>query len=681
VERGSVDDDMDVGAPRRRAPACRWLLIVAAIAAGWTTTAWAQQVTDLSELSIEDLMQIQVETVTGASKYQQLVTEAPASVTIITSDEIQQHQYRSLADILRNVRGFYVTYDRNYHYVGTRGFIRPGDYNSRVLVLIDGHRLNDNIFGGALLGQEFPVDIDLIDRVEVIRGPGSALYGASAMFGVVNVITRLGNRAPGLRLSTMGAGQGSGGATLSYGRVRNQGGSVLLAGTVFRSDGVSDLFYQEFGDTPSDGHAIGVDGTRRLNGLVNVTRGGLTVQGVVGVREKHVPTGAFGAVFNDGRTRTVDGQGFINASYTRAWNGGVELAARLSIDHYDYHGYTAYAVPDGSVINQDQAHGNWWTSELRLSKRVRRHRLTGGAEFRDDLQQRQLNFDVSPSVVFLNDGRDSDVSSVFVQDEWRLSSHVALEAGVRRDVYDEIDPQTNPRVALIVAATETSTVKALYGRAFRAPTVYELYWQQGDVTKPNPLLRPEQMDATELVLEQYVGSRWRLSMNGFLYRVRDLVSQTEDPEDGRLIYQNLDAADAAGIELEVEGKWRGGLRVRASQTLQRSRNPHLGERLSNSPASLFQFNASVPVGRRGLAVALDLQAMSRRRALAGTDAPAYAVANLMADLPTVFDRADITAGVWNLLGTTYGDPGAEEHRQTLIPQDGRVFGVKARVRF
>ena len=123
----------------------------------------------LADMSLEDLMLIKVDSVEGASGFKQKVTEAPASVTIITSEEIQRFGYRTLADILRNVRGFYVTYDRNYSYLGVRGFGIPGEYNNSIALLIDGHRLNDDIFDGALLGTEFPIDVDLIDRVEVIR--------------------------------------------------------------------------------------------------------------------------------------------------------------------------------------------------------------------------------------------------------------------------------------------------------------------------------------------------------------------------------------------------------------------------------------------------------------------------------------------------------------------------------
>ena len=146
----------------------------------------------LPDLSLEELMRIDSGRVFGASERIQPVTEAPASVSFITAEEIARYGYRTLADILRGVRGMYVSDDRNYSFLGTRGFSKPGDYNSRILLLVNGHRVNDNVFGQAEIGAEFGMDPAIFERVEIIRGPASSLYGDSAFFAVVNVITRTG---------------------------------------------------------------------------------------------------------------------------------------------------------------------------------------------------------------------------------------------------------------------------------------------------------------------------------------------------------------------------------------------------------------------------------------------------------------------------------------------------------
>ena len=183
---------------------------------------------DLNDKSLEELMTIDVASVVGATRHEQRVTEAPSSVTIVTSADIATFGWRTLAEILRNVRGFYVTYDRNYTYLGVRGFGRPTDYNNRVLVLIDGHRLNDNVYDASNIGTEFPMDVDLIDRVEIIRGPGSALYGTSAFFAVVNVITRRGGAIGGAEGALEAGSQQTYRARGTIGWASEEGRDILI---------------------------------------------------------------------------------------------------------------------------------------------------------------------------------------------------------------------------------------------------------------------------------------------------------------------------------------------------------------------------------------------------------------------------------------------------------------------
>jgi len=208
----------------------------------------------LMEMDIDDLRKIKVATVFGASKYEQKVTEAPSSITIITSDEIRKYGYRTLADIFRSVRGLYVTYDRNYAYVGVRGFGRTGDYSNRILLLVDGHRTNDNIFNQGFIGTDFILDVDLIDRVEVIRGPGASLYGSNAFFGVVNVITRKGRSLKGVEASGEAAGYGTYKGRVSYGNTLHNGSDLLLSGTLYDSDG-QRLYFREL-DDPATNNGI-----------------------------------------------------------------------------------------------------------------------------------------------------------------------------------------------------------------------------------------------------------------------------------------------------------------------------------------------------------------------------------------------------------------------------------------
>src|ERR1700690_973390 len=218
------------------------LLMIFALSAA---AAAQRETKDLSDASLEELTRIQVY---SASKHMQSASDAPSSVTVITADEIQKHGYRTLADILESVRGFYITYDRDYSFVGVRGFGRLGDSNNRVLVLIDGHRINDNVFGEPYLGTEFLADVDLIERVEIIRGPSSSLYGADAYFAVINVVTRKAPQLKGAELSFASASFGTYQGRASYGG-QYRGIDIMLSGTFYNSRGET-LFFPQF-DSPA----------------------------------------------------------------------------------------------------------------------------------------------------------------------------------------------------------------------------------------------------------------------------------------------------------------------------------------------------------------------------------------------------------------------------------------------
>ena len=283
--------------------------------------ALAQAPDDLTAKSLEDLMNIEVASVYSASKYSQKVTEAPSSVSIVTSEQIQRYGYRTLADILSSVRGFYLTHDRNYTYVGVRGFARPGDYNTGVLLLVDGHRINDNVYDQALLGREFPIDVDLIERVEIVRGSSSSLYGTNAFFAVINVITKRGRDVKGVEVSGEVASLGTYQGRLTYGNKVTDDFELMLSGTHYNSRGKRQLYFSEF-DTPetNNGIAVDADDEKAESFLANISFRDFTLHGTYGSRDKRIPTASFLTVFNDRRTRTTDRRGYVDLQYAHTFS-------------------------------------------------------------------------------------------------------------------------------------------------------------------------------------------------------------------------------------------------------------------------------------------------------------------------------------------------------------------------
>ena len=214
----------------------------------------------------------------SASRYAQDVSEAPASVTIITADEIQRYGYRTLADVLGAARGIFTHNDRAYEYVTVRGISRQSDYNTRVQLLVDGHRLNDAATDAGGIGSDGLIDLDLIDHVEIIHGPGSALFGTSAFFGVVNLVTKRGRNLSGVR----GTAQRRELRDVSRCAVMGQAQwrrELLVAGSAEQRGG-RDLFFAAYDDSSTNnGVATGLDGNRTYRAFVKAALGDLSLSG------------------------------------------------------------------------------------------------------------------------------------------------------------------------------------------------------------------------------------------------------------------------------------------------------------------------------------------------------------------------------------------------------------------
>lgn len=149
---------------------------------------------DTLHLPLESLLKLEVSSV---SKFPQTTLDAPALVRVVERDDMRAFGYRTVADALRGLPGIDVTQDHSYSFLGVRGFNRPDDYGSRVLLLVDGLRLNDGIYDQAQVGSEAILDTPILKRVEYFAGPTSSLYGGNGLFGVVNLVTRSGAEIDG----------------------------------------------------------------------------------------------------------------------------------------------------------------------------------------------------------------------------------------------------------------------------------------------------------------------------------------------------------------------------------------------------------------------------------------------------------------------------------------------------
>jgi outer membrane receptor for ferrienterochelin and colicins len=626
----------------------------------------------LSEQSLEELMTIKVDTVSGAAKREQLVTEAPSSVTVVTAQEIATYGWRTLADVLRATRSFYVTYDRNYAYLGARGFGRPTDYNNRVLVLVNGHRLNDNVFDAIGVGTDFPIDLALVDRIEIVRGPGSALYGTSAFFAVVDVITRRGGGLAGVETSLESASFNTWRLRGSFGTTDGKDRDLLLSVSHLTSNGVGTLHFPEYDDPiVGPGVSSGADGDSASSLFASVRLGRLSLEGATSSREKHLPTGAWDTSLGDPRSQTVDQRAWIGATWRGDW-GRTDVTARAFYDHMRYDG--TYVSPDDFYA--EYAGGDWLVGEVTGTRALgSRHRLTGGTEYREHLKQMQS---IDPGTGMVEDSHLSRQVGLYLQDEVRITDKVSAVIGARADYWSLDGWSANPRGGLIVRPDADTALKVLYGSAFRAPNAYERFYTQGTAVA-NPLLRPETLRTGEVVVERYIGGRLRLTAAAYRTRISRLVSQYGDIDE-RTWYDNGATVRAIGAEFEAERRWTSGLVVRGSVTAQRAEEGEgdAARALSNSPGTLGTFRLETPVVTRLATVAVDWQYVSDRLTDRGAVADAYALTHLTwRYTPRGLRSGAFAASIYNLFDVRHAHPVGAEFRQDVLWQDGRTFSVRA----
>jgi len=637
--------------------------------------------------SLDQLLNTEVTTVTSASKYQQDISDAPASVTIITSDDILKAGYRNLAEVLNSVRGFYTLYNRNYHFVGMRGFSPLGDYNTRMLLLVDGYRLNDAVYEQASLGTDFPVDLDLIDRIEIIRGPGSSLYGTNAFMVVINVITKEGKQLHGGELATSGGSYNAWTGRVTGGGKTANGIDLLVSSSYRDSVGKQRLRFPEYAAT-NGGIAQGLDGENSGDLLAKASWKDISFIVLHQTRDKTVPTAPYEAIFNDPASKTSDRHTLAGILYNRH-GGFADLNLRLSYNRYEYDGDYPLDYSGVRILNRDTVVGEWVASDLFASKNIGNHLLTAGMEHRWQFNRQQRNFDVVPApYVYLDDNHRSLVQGYYLQDEYHILPRLILNAGVRVDSYDSFGTTANPRAALIWKPYDNTVLRLGYGEAFRAPNAYELYYADGSTAKANPGLKPEKLRSFEVRWDQFIGNNIQTTVTGFYTRISDLLVQTTDSSDGMMVFSNKSNIESKGVELQLEGKWENGVSGRLSYSYQDARNIDTNQTLENAPRTVAKAALTVPLLflKQHFATIEGCYGSSRLNA-AGESIAGAAIVNLTLLSRELLKGLDLSASLYNLFDTRYSMPAGHEQVNSLgeslqgIRQDGISFRVKASWRF
>jgi len=683
---------------------------------------------DFDELSLDDLLAPDEETVSVASRREQPLSETPGVVTVVDHEQIQSLGARTLRDVLLTLPGFDIVTDNlGRGRIVLRGFRGFGGSSESVLLLMDGHRLNEGINGGAtLINLDLPVE--KIKRIEVLRGPGSALYGDAALAGVIDIITHSPGELSGITVEAAGGSFAARQIALSLGSPL---GGLQIAGFVHFDDldGARSLVPEDAQtrlDRANPALAplslapdLTTDDRRTLESYYRVTYGGFsldwrlmqeTSKGFVG------PTDALG-VHNDLNSKQMG----LHMGYSWSVGEGGSLAARLGWTQNQVRellevfpagqgAFTSGGTPatlDSGGLLQTALNSRRLAAELVLQRGLPGgHEIVAGlsigreatwgleananVDFRDltllrdpvaaeGVQEVEVEMDPLEGVV---EDAERTAVGLFVQDSWRIfSPDVAFTAGVRLDHHSDVGTVASPRLAAVWTLPRSFTLKTLYGRAFRAPSFRELHFYLPGLIG-NPDLETTVTDTFDASL-RYGGETVDLSLGLFLSRVRDPILP-EAPYSVASPQQlvNVPGFDTRGVEVEAQANL-GAHVAFGSFTALRAEHTETGERSPDVPSYQATLGATFLLGGRFSFTPTVMLRSSRPRAVGDerNELPGYGLLGLSFHGREVFRDLDVGVTIRNLLDEEYFDPSPLLGVPGDYPRPGRSLLVHAEYRF
>lgn len=539
----------------------------------------------------------------------QPLRRAPSVASVITAEDIKNMGARDLDEVMESIPGVHVTRSANSYFsiYTIRGIGANQTTNPQVLMLQNGIPTN-SVFRGDR-GQSIGAPLlENVARIEIIRGPGSALYGADAFSGIINIITKTADTAPGTELSTRTGSFNSSNAWVQHG---GKHGDVDVAA------------YLQIGHTDGAKQAITADAATRLNkafpaasslapgplntnadvvdAQVDLGRGKWRLRGGYKYRSAGLGAGAAYALDPVGKEKTEHinaDLSWTDAQFTK--DLGLGFTGNY-LQHIEDNYYVMY--PNGTVFPTGTFNSGGmigapgrWERQFRLSgyatySGFADHSIRLGAGHEDlnlyqvrTLKNFTLNTAAGPLLgVPIPTGPLIDYSAIqphivphrrfneylYAQDEWSLARDWSLTAGIRNDNFSDFGSTTNPRLALVWDAAYNVTAKLLYGQAFRAPSFNEQYGVN-PVGDGNPNVKPERIKTQEAALSWQARQDTQINLNLFQYLLKDAIRPAPKPAGVGLSFQNTGQLHGNGGELEVIWDASRNMRLSANYSWQQA---------------------------------------------------------------------------------------------------------------
>lgn len=583
-----------------------------------TTVAHGATQSDLLSMSLDELVKLEVSIGTGTPK---TLRATPAVTSVITAAELEAMGAQDIDEALEMVPGLHVSHSSFVY--ASRYFIRGivSTYNPHTLMLVNGipqTSLFTGDRGERLVGMS-GLPVSMIERIEIIRGPGSAVYGADAFSGVINVITRKAEDSEGGR------------ANIAYGSFDTGRASLQQTAMV---GPVRSLFSLMYGKSDGDDPIITADNQTTLDALFGTSaslapgpanlawenfdaRGELLWDDFrlrLSYRRSEAETGHGINESLDPPTRFPHHHATADLTWydPDRWTDW-DVEAQVSYLYSDFRNPTymrqyppgAFGglFPDGMLQKPELSEENVRINLIGLYTGFEDHRVRIGSGFYwGDIFKTTdaINYTLDPNFpiplpaplqvvsdtpkAFLPENQRT-TSHVFLQDEWQFAEKWELTTGIRHDEYSDVGGTTNPRLALVWTPVPTLTTKLLYGEAFRPPAFFELYARNNPVALGNDSLSPEELKSMELALswEPHPSIVW--DINIYEFRIRDFIDFINDPGSATFTAQNTGRIKGRGFETEIRHQLNENLHILVNYSHQHTRDQDTDAPLGLTPES------------------------------------------------------------------------------------------------
>lgn len=638
-------------------------------------------------ISREDLLFMEIPIVITATLTEKSLDKTPASVTVITEKEIRGSGARDLMDLLNRVNGvmYYYSFFTGPAIANLRGVSGYG----KIKTLINGHSLDSGMWNFSLYAN---MGLENIKQIEIVRGPGSALYGTNAYAGIINIITHTSRDKEGLFLDGKYGSYNTNRVNAYYGKAYTNGSVGInlheynydRTGIYFEKDKFAGMFFSQ---SPGEAEEKNQD----IEAHVDASYKNLVIEAHAVNEKRHFPVTELGTLTDEGQ-KADNNLMYVEARHTQELLPLLLLKTKLSYDYVDFKNFGTLMPKNftvGADVNGDGIFDIWpdggyadygyksdqlrsealldytfsWQNELLVGV-FYEYMRTLDVYLKSDANP--LYFFKYPAVVDLSDTfnwnkpAQRGIYGAFFQDEWNITKEWYLLLGSRYDHYDDVGGSFNPRCGIVWNVCSNTTAKLLYNSAFRAPSFADLYNQNNPSVVGNPDLKPETIESYEIALNHVWAARVSTDLSVYTSKADNLLAVSgRNPLDplAPVYWINRNRSKVWGFELNEKYTFARNNYMYAGYSYTEAKDDILDTYLPDVPRNQVSggFHIAFTEAINGDVSANYIDEIKRATWDNQPPLPSFTLVN-MALQYSVLDNLTVTCGVYNLLDTKYYYP-------------------------